>query len=1145
MLGPRTWLVYYISKPLIGTCFPVSIVPASLEKEVSLAFTKKNIENGVISVRPDYISFSNKLNQYPRMSGQLQTEVERLLSDFFPRDEKPLPQLPLSSDNRGSRGHSPCSTPIKSANTGWSTNAFPSTELCEEEIDLRRRLESVVYSAVDVFQTITRQTFGHLGDCGDFTGLDHAQLVEQYVSEKLDDTFLFSRICVIHQTEDRQLERSISLISDIDFIQLDISTALSDEATLDIAITIAQATEVFKKIRTAQSPCEMTRILLKTLKVLTDSELNKPTTSVLGDEVSQPVDKEKHSDTLIFNADVLFSLLLIVVIRSSVEHLRARLIYMYNFNITENTEGGEVGYAISTFEAVLAYMMTDSGSLRKYSRRNRQLWKAIKQGDLPEIKRLLPSDDVLYSQTDYTSAQMDDHFPMQKNIATSKEPSTLSKLSDDLIGVNESRSNTISGELLQTESCQAAKAVSFEHTNGPKDSLVYSTKPTKRVLMDINSNSSISDMSNWSVASTSSSDESLTHDTALTGNLSRVRNAKGESLLMLSIIYRKDQILRFFLDQTKYYGIDYVLQDKDIFRTTLLSSAIQRGHLKTAEVLLHYIRPKVNHTVFANYLSQQDRDERTVAHYLFHQPFLIPLLGPYTPWRMKDKNGQTPLFALCRSYDHEEYSWMVHSALKLASETQPGGPPLNLDDHVDCKGNTLLHIVSDARLIMQLLETCDGDINASNHKKFTPLMVASRFGRLDMIKALFRDKRIDISAKDYRGLSAMELAKNDNVRNLIDELTLLMGHSDSSDRTTSIVRSVFMEDGSIRLLLKSVARHENLQVHITTCRRTLQDFCNLFKWLAIEHPASWLPSLSELQSPFLIPSKPSRAVLYDTQIRLDKALKMLLQHTTFAAHELLWEFFLVPEVCADMLDERTRMKAAARVERVKEEFTPVQNVQEIEDFVSYVRENTVQMQELTSNALHHVDGMHLGYGSLSEASNIATAAICTLSFLPRAYKIALHKFSSTLVQSESTPFLEYHYDLGALLSAICSILSVLDRPANIIGSMKACQNAIDKQTQSVRRSDKWPFVFLDETRNKMQKESADKVTKSQSELESLASELRYTQQTIANEVAGWQEMRPKMAKVALKNLAKKTVIKEKARLQGMQRALRVIKVSDQ
>jgi hypothetical protein len=104
--------------------------------------------------------------------------------------------------------------------------------------------------------------------------------------------------------------------------------------------------------------------------------------------------------------------------------------------------------------------------------------------------------------------------------------------------------------------------------------------------------------------------------------------------------------------------------------------------------------------------------------------------------------------------------FVVQAALTAAQRTQGVNKPLQLDDHVDTKGNTLLHItwstrpyllaiingvnllslvalgsqslscnmrrvVGDPEITRRILQDSDCDPNATNDKRFTPLMMAS------------------------------------------------------------------------------------------------------------------------------------------------------------------------------------------------------------------------------------------------------------------------------------------------------------------------------------------------------------------------------------------------------------------------------------
>jgi hypothetical protein len=134
--------------------------------------------------------------------------------------------------------------------------------------------------------------------------------------------------------------------------------------------------------------------------------------------------------------------------------------------------------------------------------------------------------------------------------------------------------------------------------------------------------------------------------------------------------------------------------------------------------------------------------------------------------------------------------------------------------------------------------------------------------------------------------------------------------------------------------------------------------------------------------------------------------------------------------------------------------------------------------------------------------------------------------------------------MHAISSTITAVLNSLTRPSNLITSMSSTQKAIDRHNLSVRRSDRWPLGLLDEARSRVQRDAQEKMDKSQAELADLGRELRYTQQVVASELASWQERRVEMGRKALRELARKMVVTEKARLESMKRAIRGLGIGE-
>lgn len=78
----------------------------------------------------------------------------------------------------------------------------------------------------------------------------------------------------------------------------------------------------------------------------------------------------------------------------------------------------------------------------------------------------------------------------------------------------------------------------------------------------------------------------------------------------------------------------------------------------------------------------------------------------------------------------------------------------------------------------------------------------------------------------------------------------------------------------------------------------------------------------------------------------------------------------------------------------------------------------------------------------------------------------------------------------------------------------------------------------------MNEEREEKAKTAVREAEMLGRELRYAQQTVAGELAGWRDMHEKMGRRAIKELARGMLILEKGRMEGLKRALRKVKGVD-
>ena len=857
----------------------------------------------------------------------------------------------LSRRHSGASSHSGSNGSIHSrySNGHVKPPSIATLHVEEEEDHLRRALEAAVTAATDLFQLVDKQQLSYLGSSTDLTGSMVERLIERYITEQLHDASLFPLLRDSRKLEDLELESRIHQMQYVDVSQVGISIEDCRHGKEQLMRRLRQGVEEFRKLGVAGSPQEMMDILLRTQKIITGADVQN---GAINSATSNTKVMEKSDTHMTMNADTLVSLLLIVVIRSQVRHLQARLTYMKGFIFFDDVEGGEMGYALSTFEAVLSYLASDSGGLRKASRRNKRLWRAIKSGNLQDLKSIIepsrtpsrrhsPTEDT-ENPLQNTPEPEDDQPYVNGNVDSKRGPQPERRFSEASTQKDS-----------YSEASTLAHVFPFQN-NAQTESSALPPRKCKRVSMDMRSLSVSSEYSVLSRSNTVDSRASAIEGDTSIATLTQTQDANGDSLLMMAVEARQLEVLAYLLSLENYFPLNIVLEDSNSEGTTLLSAAVQLAHPELIEETLQCVLQIRDEQKLSDYLCRQDSRGRTVAHYLFNAPFVIPRLGEMLPWRQKDKSGQTPLLALCRSYDHPNYFDMVNDALHFATIQQGDGQPLHLDYHVDGKGNTILHVINSPSIAMRILRHCDSNANASNDKKFTPLMVASKYGRTDMVRAFFGDQRVDVAARELRGMTAVELAKDDDVRNRIDDMVLVSNVPAPDGRVTSVVRSFFVEDASIRLIIKSAVRNDNGMIGVTTCRRSLEDFENLAKWLSLEHPASWLPSIFNFRSPFQIPSRPSRAALQDIQVRLDRFLKIMLSHSTFSTHELLWEFILFPEIQPEMMAERSRKKAEIRAENIRDEYDPIDDVKDVESFVGYARETLRPVNHSTKSVLRRV-----------------------------------------------------------------------------------------------------------------------------------------------------------------------------------------------
>ncbi|KAF3918459.1 hypothetical protein ABW21_db0203214 [Orbilia brochopaga] len=426
-IDAQPWLIYYISRPLIGS---IEHVPLVIKPKLPLPPipAEPSTAAHVMPKKKEIRDFVDLLEAFPMIARQLQPGLKSLFQEL----EMSIPELAstsagassVSSPRLSSNGASaPAATSAPAAEPATSTDTTADTEsdvppplparpptwsvqAAIDEATMRTTTETAIMAAIELFQRVDHSQLQLLATTTELTGPSIEHLIERYICERLHDTYIFPLLLRLKKEENAVLDEKIKEMEHIDIAQVGISVP-DNETRRNLAERVLRAVDKFERISDARSPQEMLDILLETAQALTQSEqevlakkrrdspYRTPLTTADAPASSEKPSDETTNPVLTMNADMLVSLLLIVVIRARVKGLQSCLSYMRNFVFVDEVEAGERGYVLSTLEGVLFHITMDSEHMGKASKRNGRLWDRIRKGNVGGVRTLLERKEDL------------------------------------------------------------------------------------------------------------------------------------------------------------------------------------------------------------------------------------------------------------------------------------------------------------------------------------------------------------------------------------------------------------------------------------------------------------------------------------------------------------------------------------------------------------------------------------------------------------------------------------------------------------------------------------------------------------------------------------------------------------------------------
>lgn len=261
------------------------------------------------------------------------------------------------------------------------------------------------------------------------------------------------------------------------------------------------------------------------------------------------------------------------------------------------------------------------------------------------------------------------------------------------------------------------------------------------------------------------------------------RSVYGESALMHAVKARNVDVFRLLLTYNpNWFSIEDILFDKNVSSNlTLLMTAISEGCEDISNDLIEIIMTNCSEEEMYLYFNSTDTFGRSIGHYLFHNINLIDVIGQFIDWEIKDTNSYTPLLTLCRCYDHQDYELLLEKVFKCVYKKYGRGT-IDFDKHIDKTGNSLLHVISKGLSKTEILSdrknlVC---VDQLNNRSMTPLVLAVKYNRIEIIQDLLNDQRLEFLFEDPK-----------NYYNVLDYTSNLNTKIEVSDLQKAIESQVF------------------------------------------------------------------------------------------------------------------------------------------------------------------------------------------------------------------------------------------------------------------------------------------------------------------------------------------------------------------
>ncbi|CEP18524.1 hypothetical protein [Parasitella parasitica] len=964
--------------------------------------------------------------------------------------------------------------------------------LCDSLASLHDCMDEILYEGYDLIESLDAVQLANLN-------LDH--LCGAFESYFMDLTYdaAFFQITQFLLVKDKSTTSALEDMEHLDFSQIALPASVTDPRK-----RVCNAIAHFERIGSFRTPAEKLDCLLQTVSELT---------------------QDSDSDSLI-------PLLLMTLIRSRVPHLTANLIYMRDYTFERNIKTGKYGYALSTLEGVLNYIVDAHPYLSKLSKQNADFWSCIKTGDIEQFRHYIHNADDDNDDDAAAAAAADMHdadgnnalmvacFHGQEEIAAELlllRPHQIVRNDQDmtpLMAAIQSQSAATMRLLLLPPSHASTAVAAADQASPELDAVdclgntaaLYACSTNDiHVLQALLQHQSrhhpqqLLDQVNRKTGDTalhvaarhggSMNFLMLIMEHVTNPNITRKKNHKGETFYHLC---GNIEYIQHDLRHNPSVVAKVLLQQADNLGRTPLMAWAAKGRLDLVETLLPY----------AADFSRVDNDGRTVLH------LMALRLGRNLVF------GKMGLACIIRKIRHV----------------------VNVRDW--CHGNTALHMaaqtstlasthnVANAAAFIKALVEHGAAIDAVNLHDEHPVNAC----KIPELVACFDELHLKTVG---RPSSSPSLTAKDGNYHYVWAVTRGIVQQNSKDQTSDVA-----------YLIKSGQIDKPHTMRLVS--RKIQDFLFLRNELLYEMPELFLPTFSQLCNPSKIDLHPPPLILLDvTLTRLQSFMDWLQNHPILRHHDLVMSF--VRSSCdlqKSVIRDNSFSRRKLMLEKIRDmplgTASSMMSSKDEEYFFKYAQETIMPLKEhylnvvLTGRNLQQT-GIELERNMMRVAQDIFAASSCLgASEMFACNTLAIETMRvcayEAFEKSYVSPWLGLLQASQMAYALIDGILLSLQRPFDLINQRCALRQDIELQKEVLRKSKAWHSLFSPKEKKKRIEESKEKVVQNMNNLNHIDGQINQAHRLISDELAHYQNVHPRQMIRTLRRFARAALNMEKQKL---------------